>query len=60
MLISTYINGVDERSRMIRRTLARYLNLMSALTFQAISPSVKKRFPTIDHLVEAGNQIINV
>lgn len=55
MLISTYINGADERGRMIRRTLARYLNLMSALTFQAISPAVKKRFPTIGHLVEAGN-----
>lgn len=54
MLISTYIHGSDERGQMIRRTLARYLNLMSALTFQAVSPAVKKRFPTLDHLEEAG------
>lgn len=48
------MHGSDERGRMIRRTLARYLILLEALTFQAVSTAVKKRFPTEDHLVEAG------
>ncbi|XP_074599593.1 bestrophin-2-like [Brevipalpus obovatus] len=54
MMISGYIHGNDERGRIIRRTLARYLLLLEALTFQAVSTSVHKRFPTEDHLVEAG------
>lgn len=54
MLIAAYVHGTDERGRMIRRTLARYLSLLSVLTFQGVSTSVKKRFPTLDHLEEAG------
>lgn len=54
MLISAYVHGTDERGRIIRRTLARYLSLLSVLTFQGVSTSVKKRFPTLDHLEEAG------
>ena len=54
MLIAAYVHGSDERGKIIRRTLARYLNLLSVLTFQAVSTSVKKRFPTLDHVQEAG------
>ncbi|GFY40111.1 bestrophin-3 [Trichonephila inaurata madagascariensis] len=46
MLIAAYVHGSDERGKIIRRTLARYLNLLSVLTFQSVSTSVKKRFPT--------------
>ncbi|KAG1676286.1 Bestrophin-2 [Nymphon striatum] len=42
------------RSRIIRRTLIRYVNLTIVMTFQLISTAVKKRFPTIDHIQEAG------
>lgn len=52
--IVSFINGADERGRMIRRTLARYLNLIAVLTLQCTSVVVKKRFPTIDHIVGAG------
>ncbi|KAG8196808.1 hypothetical protein JTE90_027525 [Oedothorax gibbosus] len=54
MLIAAYVHGSDERGKIIRRTLARYLNLLSVLTFQAVSTSVKKRFPTLDHVEESG------
>ncbi|KFM72559.1 Bestrophin-3, partial [Stegodyphus mimosarum] len=53
-MIASYVHGSDERSRMIRRTLARYLLLVQALTFQAVSTAVKRRFPTLQHLVAAG------
>lgn len=54
MYVTTMIDGIDEHSRLIRRSIMRYLSLASLIVFQATSVSVKKRFPTIDHLLEAG------
>uniref|UniRef100_A0A1I7ZZ25 Bestrophin homolog n=1 Tax=Steinernema glaseri TaxID=37863 RepID=A0A1I7ZZ25_9BILA len=54
MQVSAYIQGADERGRIIRRTMARYLVLISVLTFQNTSTVIKRRFPTMDHLVECG------
>lgn len=53
-IIAMYVPGVDETSRMVRRTLMRYLNLSLVLVLRSISMAVKRRFPTRDHLVEAG------
>ncbi|XP_047484450.1 bestrophin-3-like isoform X4 [Penaeus chinensis] len=39
---------------MMRRALVRYLNLSLVLILRSISSAVKKRFPTLEHLVEAG------
>ncbi|KAL1115874.1 hypothetical protein AAG570_006163, partial [Ranatra chinensis] len=52
--LALYVNGTDEQSRMLRRTLMRYLNLSLILVLRSISSAVKRRFPTMDHLVEAG------
>ncbi|KAA0192966.1 hypothetical protein HAZT_HAZT009840 [Hyalella azteca] len=38
----------------MRRTLMRYVNLSFVITMSMISPRVKKRFPTMQHLVESG------
>ncbi|XP_054269502.1 bestrophin-2-like isoform X3 [Macrosteles quadrilineatus] len=52
--LALYIGGNDIQGRMIRRTLMRYLNLSLILVLRSISSAVKRRFPTMDHLVEAG------
>lgn len=38
----------------MRRTIMRYVCLCLTMVLTNISPRVKKRFPTIEHLVEAG------
>ncbi|XP_046997814.1 uncharacterized protein LOC124613197 isoform X1 [Schistocerca americana] len=54
MFVSTLIPGQDDRGRLMRRTVIRYVNLSLVITLRMMSPRVKKRFPTMDHLVEAG------
>ncbi|KAF3859713.1 hypothetical protein F7725_022112 [Dissostichus mawsoni] len=45
---------LDEYGRLLRRTLIRYVNLTSLLIFRSVSTAVCKRFPTMEHVVEAG------
>ncbi|XP_055691965.1 bestrophin-4-like isoform X1 [Lutzomyia longipalpis] len=54
VLVSANIHGQDERGRVIRRTVMRYVCLCLTMVLTMISPRVKKRFPTLEHLVEAG------
>lgn len=42
----------------MRRTIMRYVCLGLTMVFANISPRVKKRFPTLDHYVEAGMYLI--
>eukprot|EP00095_Tigriopus_kingsejongensis_P010375 snap_masked-scaffold251_size238241-processed-gene-1.4 protein:Tk10375 transcript:snap_masked-scaffold251_size238241-processed-gene-1.4-mRNA-1 annotation:"Bestrophin-2 " len=52
--ITTCIHGHDDRGRLMRRNIIRYLNLTLILTLRLICLPVRKRFLTMDHLVEAG------
>lgn len=39
----------------MRRIVMRYVCLCLTMVLSNISPRVKKRFPTLQHLVDAGN-----
>ncbi|KHJ92311.1 bestrophin-1 domain protein [Oesophagostomum dentatum] len=52
--ITEYVRGHTERARMMRRTLIRYLVLTQAMVFRDVAAGVRKRFPTMNHLVTAG------
>ncbi|XP_011864953.1 PREDICTED: bestrophin-4-like [Vollenhovia emeryi] len=53
-LVALYVTGNDDYSRMLRRALMRYLNLSLILVLRSISSAVKRRFPTLDHVVDSG------
>ncbi|VDN26845.1 unnamed protein product [Gongylonema pulchrum] len=44
----------DEPSRWLRRSLVRYLCLTQVLVFRDISVPVRRRFPTLESLIDAG------
>lgn len=48
----------DDRGRLMRRTIMRYVNLSYIMILTMVSTRVKKRFPTLEHLVEAGTAVL--
>lgn len=54
VFVSATIHGNDERGRLMRRTILRYVCLCLTIVLTNVSPRVKKRFPTLEHLVESG------
>ncbi|XP_035705002.1 bestrophin-2 [Folsomia candida] len=53
-MMATTFHGTDDQSRLMKRTVMRYINLAFVMTMVMISPQAKSRFPTIEHLVMAG------
>lgn len=58
-VLSGGVQGGDERGRLLRRTLMRYTSLSALLILRSVSTAVFKRFPTVDHVVEAGKPEIS-
>lgn len=52
--IVVYVDGSDEKSRWIRRTLMRYWNLSFILLMRSVSTAVNRRFSTLEDLVNIG------
>ncbi|CAO1424598.1 unnamed protein product [Diamesa serratosioi] len=59
VFVSATVHGQDERGRVMRRTIMRYVCLCLTMVLGNLSPRVKKRFPTLGHYVEAGLLIEN-
>ncbi len=52
--VSSTLHGYDEVGRAMRRTIMRYLCLSLTMVLRVLSPRVKKRFPKLTDLIEAG------
>jgi bestrophin-3 len=48
------IQGDDEYKLTLRRTLYRLINLQCVMVWREVALKVKRRFPTIDHVVGSG------
>uniref|UniRef100_A0A914UVE2 Bestrophin homolog n=1 Tax=Plectus sambesii TaxID=2011161 RepID=A0A914UVE2_9BILA len=53
-LLCLLFPGTDHTSRLRRHAIARYLNLTAALAWRDISQEIRRRFPTIKHIVASG------
>uniref|UniRef100_A0A671EUS6 Bestrophin n=1 Tax=Rhinolophus ferrumequinum TaxID=59479 RepID=A0A671EUS6_RHIFE len=53
-VISASMHNVDQHGRLLRRTLVRYANVVSVSVLHSGSAHVLQRFPTVEHVVDAG------
>ena len=54
MFVTANVHGNDERGRLMRRTMMRYLCLAFVITMSSISTPVKKRFSSFTKMTEVG------
>lgn len=54
LFVSAAIPGADEKGRLMRRNIVRFAILSYVITLQRVSLRVKKRFPSWQHMVDAG------
>ncbi|KAK5643022.1 hypothetical protein RI129_009189 [Pyrocoelia pectoralis] len=59
LFLNAGIPGGDERQRLMRRNIVRYVILAFVITMQRVSLRVKKRFPTYQHIVDSGLMLEN-
>ena len=52
--VNCYCHGEDDQMRIVRRNITRYSVLSIVETLRLVSSKVKKRFPTYEHMVDAG------
>uniref|UniRef100_A0A1A9V3L9 Bestrophin homolog n=1 Tax=Glossina austeni TaxID=7395 RepID=A0A1A9V3L9_GLOAU len=52
--VSALVTGQDERGRLMRRTIMRYVCLSLTLVMTMIAPRVKRRFPKLEYIKDAG------
>lgn len=53
-ILCVAIPSDDERSRRRRHTIARYLNLTTAIVWREISSKLRRRFPSLSELLKSG------
>ncbi|ESO83363.1 hypothetical protein LOTGIDRAFT_236683 [Lottia gigantea] len=53
-IMNTYLHSDDDRARIMRRTVARYMLLSLIIITRSVSVAVMKRFPSTDHIIQAG------
>ncbi|KAI6187466.1 Bestrophin domain containing protein [Aphelenchoides besseyi] len=51
---ANFIRGHDENTRILRRTLIRYMVLNQALVLRDISMQARRRYPTLETLIASG------
>jgi ribosomal protein L36 len=54
IIVGASVKGQDERAKIVRRTIVRYICATFTITLTMLSPKVKKRFPTLEHYIGAG------
>ncbi|CAB3402639.1 unnamed protein product [Caenorhabditis bovis] len=54
LFVSAYVRGKDARARMLRRNIIRYCVLSQCLVFRDIHVGVRRRFPTLESVAQAG------
>ncbi|BHF70238.1 chloride channel activity [Sparganum proliferum] len=54
LAVCTYIQGDSDAVKIRRRTLIRYVNLTYCLYMRDMSSRVRLRYPTLEHIIEAG------
>uniref|UniRef100_A0A0N4V3I8 Bestrophin homolog n=1 Tax=Enterobius vermicularis TaxID=51028 RepID=A0A0N4V3I8_ENTVE len=53
LMVASWINGTDEKTRLIRRAIVRYMLLYQVLILRNVSIRIRKIYPTIKSLFEA-------